>query len=270
VRRTCSRQLAAGGWQSHQFENWLAAAEKRYLADLTGPELTRALRALSSCYVERRRKLATGDAIATAGKRAAFALFYGPLHFLTIREVAREVLGARPDDGPLKGGGVPRRVVDLGSGTGAAGAAWALGSGAAVDGYDINPWAVGESGWTYRTLGLEGTAHRVSVDKVRFPKAPADILAAFVLNELPALVRDAMKSRLMAAARDGHRVLLVEPLARGAAPWWPDWERDVTAVGGHANEWRFRVELPDLVRRLDTSAGLDHRELTARTLTAGF
>ena len=38
---------------------------------------SRALRALSSTYVERRQKIA--DGAAGAGKRAAFALFYGPL-----------------------------------------------------------------------------------------------------------------------------------------------------------------------------------------------
>jgi hypothetical protein len=52
-------------------DRWLAAASERYLADLTMPELTRALRALSSCYVERRSQLASGQALASAGKRAA-------------------------------------------------------------------------------------------------------------------------------------------------------------------------------------------------------
>src|SRR5215208_4662224 len=71
---------------------WLAALEERHLADLTRPELTRALRALSSCYVERRDKLTSGAALDGAGKRAAFALFYGPLHFLTVSAVVRALL----------------------------------------------------------------------------------------------------------------------------------------------------------------------------------
>ena len=41
-------------------DRWLAAASERYLADLTMPELTRALRALSSCYVERRSQARIG------------------------------------------------------------------------------------------------------------------------------------------------------------------------------------------------------------------
>src|SRR6476469_3117327 len=95
---------------------WLAALEARHLANLTRPELTRALRALSSCYVERRDKLAAGAALEGAGKRAAFAMFYGPLHFLTIGHVVREL----PDAGAVTA------IHDVGCGTGVGGAAWAL------------------------------------------------------------------------------------------------------------------------------------------------
>jgi hypothetical protein len=51
---------------------------------LTRPELGRALRALSSCYIERRGKLGDGHALEGRGKRAAFALYYAPLHFLIV------------------------------------------------------------------------------------------------------------------------------------------------------------------------------------------
>ena len=78
---------------------WLSALEARHLASLTRPELTRALRALSSCYVERRDKLSSGAALEGAGKRAAFALFYGPLHFLTVAAIAPE-LGLRTSPAP--------------------------------------------------------------------------------------------------------------------------------------------------------------------------
>src|SRR6185369_15602923 len=73
-------------------EGWLASLERRHLANLSRSELTRALRALSSCYVERRDKLTEGAALEGAGKRAAFALFYGPLHFLTVTAVVRATL----------------------------------------------------------------------------------------------------------------------------------------------------------------------------------
>src|SRR5690349_23898473 len=97
--------------QSRPFDAWLGALDERHLADLTPPEVGRALRALSSCYVERRSRLAEGAALETAGKRAAFALFYAPLHFQATAHVARE----------LDAGAGIREVVDLGCGTGAAG-----------------------------------------------------------------------------------------------------------------------------------------------------
>ncbi len=75
---------------------WLGALEARHLADLTFAEVSRALRALSSCYVERRSKLGSGAALDGAGKRAAFAMFYGPLHFLLVRHVVSSI-------GPLRG-----------------------------------------------------------------------------------------------------------------------------------------------------------------------
>ena len=47
----------------HTFDNWLRALEERHLADLTFPEVSRALRALSSAYVERRGRLKEGAAL---------------------------------------------------------------------------------------------------------------------------------------------------------------------------------------------------------------
>ena len=71
---------------------WLTEAERRYRADLRIQEITRALRALSSAYVERRER-GTGrrvqGALDTAGKRAAFALYYAPLHFIAVTEALR-------------------------------------------------------------------------------------------------------------------------------------------------------------------------------------
>src|SRR5213075_608111 len=69
------------------FDDWVAALEKRHLADLRVAEVTRALRALSSAYVERRHRMARGGSLDSAGKRAAFALFYAPLHFLAVTRV---------------------------------------------------------------------------------------------------------------------------------------------------------------------------------------
>ena len=263
------------------FERWLAQAEQRYLADLTRPELGRALRALTSCYIERRSKLGSGHALDGRGKRAAFALYYAPLHFLTVREIAREqalrpvptrpafAFGAAGPNLTQPDPTASSVVLDVGCGTGAAGAAWALATGAEVRGTDVNTWAVAEAEWTYRALGLRGSARRGDVSSLRLPSRPSTVLAAFVVNELPASDRAAALDRLVEAARHGHQVVVVEPISRKLTPWWSEWERVFQPWEGRTSEWRFRVELPRLLRDLDKSAGLDHRELTARTLMAG-
>jgi len=78
--------------------------------------------------------------------------------------------------------------------------------------------------------------------------------------------RERLLPRLLEAATAGAPVLIVEPVARRSAPWWEAWAAAFAAAGGRADEWRFRVPLPELVARLDRAAGLDHRELTCRSL----
>lgn len=239
---------------------WLDALERRHLADLTLPEAARALRALSSCYVERRSRLAAGGALEGRGKRAAFALFYGPLHFLVTRGIVRAL---RPAAGaPLE------RIVDLGCGTGTAGAAWALDAGVRrISGFDRNAWAVGEAAWTYRALGIAGRAVRADAARTPIRAGAGDgLLLAYVLNELPDESRTALRTRLLAAAARGARLLVIEPIARRVAPWWSGWETAFASAGGRSDEWRFPAELPPLQRNLARAAGLDPRELTARTL----
>src|SRR3954453_4747129 len=104
------------------FDQWLRELEARHLADLRVPEVTRALRALSSAYVERRHKVSSGATLDSAGKSAAFALFYAPLHFVATYHVVQALAAT---------GARPRTILDLGCGTGAAGAAWAVAAGGA-------------------------------------------------------------------------------------------------------------------------------------------
>ena len=248
------------------FADWLAALEQRHLADLRVPEVTRALRALSSAYVQRRHKVAAGATLDSAGKRAAFALFYGPLHFLTVAHVVR-ALGAHEP--------VPASILDLGCGTGVAGAAWALCAGGSpfitpfVTGIDRHPWAVEETRWTYRQLGLRGQAK--TGDLSRSPVVPARgaVVAAYVLNELPPETRAQVEDRLLAAAAAHARLLILEPIARSVTPWWDATGARVTAAGGRADEWKFEVDLPPMLQLFDTAAGLHHRELKVRTLYIG-
>jgi hypothetical protein len=239
-------------------DSWLQASEERHLADLTPSEVARALRALSSCYVERREKLAEGSALGSAGKRAAFALFYAPLHFLVTREVVRALPGA---SAPIS------HIADLGCGTGAAGVAWALHAGARrIAGYDRHPWAVKEANWTYHQFGLHGRAVQIDLARVKLPGADQlGIVAAYAVNEVRADTRHALLPRLIEARRRGARVLVIEPIARRAAGWWKEWERAVVETHGRSDEWRFRVRLPARQQQLARAAGLDPRELTART-----
>jgi hypothetical protein len=236
---------------------WLAALDARHLSDLTPSEVARALRALSSCYVERRAKLAKGGALDTAGKRAAFALFYGPLHFLVVREIMRALPAPALD-----------HIFDLGCGTGAAGAAWAVTSGAArITGTDRNAWAVAEANRTYEMFGLRGRAGVGDVLRKPPPGASGTgILLAYTVNELPDEARSRLLPALLASARAGSSLLIVEPIARRMSGWWSSWKAAITHAGGRADEWRFPSNLPERQRGLARAAGLDPRELTARTL----
>ena len=239
------------------FDEWLRALEERHLADLRFQEVTRALRALSSVYVERRREAwVSRAALDSAGKRAAFALFYAPLHFLTTYSITRT----------LAAGVRVGRLLDLGCGTGAAGAAWAVDAGAALTGLDRHPWAVAEARWSYRELGVHGSARQADVARTLPKEKAGGILAAYLLNELPDPARDRLLENLLQRVSTGARLLIVEPIALRFSPWWTAMARRVEKAGGRADEWRFRVDLPPLIRLLDKAAGLDHRELTARSL----
>jgi len=241
------------------FPAWYEALEARHLAALTFQEVRRGVTAISSLYVERRGRVAPSDAFEGAGKRAAFALYYGAMHFLTVREVVRSLGAAAP---------APGRIVDLGCGTGAAGAAWALEAGRAprVIGVDRSGWAVEEARWTLASLGLRGRVERGDLGEARMPAAGDAALAAWTANELDEEGREALRRRLLAAARRRARVLVVEPIARRPVPWWDAWAAAFAEAGGCADEWRFPAELPERLRLLDRAAGLDHRELTARSL----
>jgi len=240
------------------FARWLRSLEERHLADLAFPRVSSALRALSSTYVERRARLTHGAALAGAGKRAAFALFYAPLHCLIVRAIVLALPGARD---------APATLVDLGCGTGAAGAAWAAAAATPMDviGIDRHPWALGEAARTYREIGLRARVRRSNLAAARLPERPAAILAAWTINELADGPRDRLLERLLHRRR-ASRVLIVEPVASVVDGWWNGWRGEFLARGGREDEWRLRTELPAIVAKLDRAAGLDHRELTARSL----
>ena len=101
------------------FSSWLETLRARELERLTFQEIRKGVVALSRIYVQERGRL--GKAVFDgAGKRAAFACYYTPLHFLLVRAIVLELGAESPP---------PATVLDLGCGLGAAGAAWALAAG---------------------------------------------------------------------------------------------------------------------------------------------
>ena len=73
-------------------ESWVEQESTLALADLRFPEVRRAVQALSTLYVQKRARggleRRAGDG---AGKRAAFASYYAPLHFMAAAVAADEV-----------------------------------------------------------------------------------------------------------------------------------------------------------------------------------
>ncbi|MEZ5289933.1 MAG: hypothetical protein R2745_02525 [Vicinamibacterales bacterium] len=256
--------------QATGLARWLADAERRHLADLTPAEVARALRALSSTYVERRERLAGRGAFDTAGKRAAYALYYAPRRFLMTAHVLAH----------LPAHAAPRHVLDAGCGTGAAGAAWAVSAApaAAVAGRDVHPWALDEARRTYAAFGLVGETRRgtlgaagdpLATGRTRghAPRGEGDaVVLSYTLNELDHASRAHVLDALLEAASRGARVLVIEPVSRRIAPWWDAAAAAVTAAGGRADEWRARLELPGITAALGTAAGLDVDTSTARSL----
>jgi hypothetical protein len=241
-----------------RFSEWFEALEQRHLKNLTFSEVRRSVQALSSLYVHRRGRLDRNSALDGAGKRAAFAMFFGPLHFLLVHEIVR-ALDARVPSG--------MNLVDLGCGTGVAGAAWAaeMDPTPSITGLDRNQWVLDECKWTYRQLGIHGVTKIADINEARVPRR-AGIIAAFTINELDDAVRQRFRKEFVTAALSGAPVLVIEPIARRLTSWWDDWARDWKEAGGREDEWRFRVHLPERLALMDKAAGLDHHELTGRSL----
>jgi hypothetical protein len=74
---------------------------------------------------------------------------------------------------------------------------------------------------------------------------------------------------MLSPAERGFPVLVIEPIAKKLSPWWDDWAGDFKAAGGRSDEWRFPVTLPERLALMDKAAGLNHRELTGRSLWLG-
>jgi hypothetical protein len=245
-------------------ERFVAALLDRHAAPLRRSEFLKAIRALSARYVERRATLADRSPLDSAGKRAAFAAYYAPLHYLTVRHVLG-ALQPQPTT-PLT------RIVDLGCGTGVAGAAWGRRHPqATVQGIDRSGWAVEEAAWTYRTLGIPGRATRG--DLVRAAESLATrkdsrtgVILAWGSNELEAPARNRLLGTLVELGRSGAPILIVEPISRRAAPWFDDWAAVIAKAGGRQDDWSFDEPRPPALSSIDAEVGFDRTALTARSL----
>ena len=247
------------------FDKWLDALHARHVLPYRPPEFTRALRALSARYVERRNELAERSALDSAGKRSAFAAFYAPLHYLTVREIVRSL----PADARMAS-----HIVDLGCGTGVGAAAWqdAQARPVHVTGIDQSQWALAEARWNWRELHVTGRAERgdlVAALPAPVPDRASDrpaLLLAWAVNELPRDAQGRLLPRLLEHARGGGHVLIIEPLARGAAPWWDRWVAEFAPAGAQSDEWKFRLDLPPMLKELSARAGFRRDYLGARSI----
>ena len=242
-----------------RFQAWIAAAAGR--EPLTFQETRKGVQALSARYVEGRTAGGVGaGAFGGAGLRAAFATFYAPLHFLTAFAAASAL--------PASFRAGLARVVDLGAGTGAVGAALALAAGSgSVLALDRSAWALGEARRTFAAFAVRGRTRRVELPAGVPRLAAGDLVAAgYLLNEGGPELRERLAGLFARALRTGARVLVLEPLARGVSPWWDDFAAALAPAGAASVLLKWTIERPEWIERLDAAAGLDHREIGARVL----
>jgi len=251
-----------------RFDAWLADAVLRHSRELEFREIRKGVQAVSHLYVERRDGVDLGArALEGRGKRAALATFFGPLHFLTVHHLLLEV-------GPARLGAV-RRVLDLGCGSGAAGAAAAatlatIGAVAeppSVVGLDRSGYVLAEARHTYAHFGLAAQTLRGQLPSAIVKAGAGDLLVfGWSVNELAERARRELWETLVPALAEGARLLLLEPLAGPASPWWRAWADRLSPLGVGEPRHKVQLALPDWIARLDKAAGLDHRTLGARVL----
>lgn len=246
------------------WNRWLAELTERHRRNLTFAELRKGVQALSDVYVHRKAGI-TGRALSGAGKRAAFASFYAPLHYLLGHEILNALRASTPQE-----------ILDLGCGTGTVGAAWARRGSppASVLGVELQSWAAQEARLTYSALGVPGRVKVGDLLRERLGAwanrgaASKGVVLAFTVNELTDSGRERLLRELQAAVTAGLCVLVVEPIAKRPVPWWPQWQSALGSCGAREDTWKIPVSLPPPLAEMDRAARLDHSVLKARSLWA--
>lgn len=237
---------------------YLQAIYQRYFNNLTFQELRRSIQVLSSLYVERRQELRK-KGIAGRGKRAAFALYYGALHFLAVQDLvsklALDVL-------------LLTDIVDLGCGTLATGIAWtmAMKKPPRLLGIEQQAWAANEARWAIQTTGLHGNVRVGDIVTTPWKGERVGVLCAFILNELDDSERDKMANTLLVQEKPNRVTLVIEPIGNRTTPWWPIWKERVLLKNGREDVWALDLALPDWLQNLERASGLNHQPYKVKTL----
>ena len=249
-------------------DGWAEAVLARHTRALARPEFLKAARALSVRYVERRSDLPRRSPIDSAGKRAAFAGLFAPLHFYTALGIA-ERLGIG-DSGPID------RVVDLGCGTGVSSAACAVALDRApgIEGVDQLGWSLAEAVWNWRALGVRGRTRRgdlvTAAERLAAQRNIGHgrtlVVLGWTVNELGSAGRARLLCAVRSLAADGTPALVIEPIGRGATPWWREWHDALLPHHVREDAWSIEPRLPAAVCEVDAAAGFRREALTAKSL----
>ena len=245
-----------------ELDEWLQERTQAAEQELSFREIRKGVQAVSADYLGRLRGRSLGNrALDGRAKRAAFATFFSAIHHATVRTwLATEPLGS------VRG---VRRVLDLGCGTGAVGAAAALSirDRPPILGIDRSQWAIEEARACYRAFGLSGSTKRATLPGGMPRIESGDLLVAgWSINELEEGSLTAMLETLNRALKKGAGLLIVEPISEKICPWWGAWRRKYQPLGVQEFRVKFPWNRPEWIQRMDKAAHMNHSILSARVL----